>query len=330
MEARTSVFDRLVARPRPFWATLAIATLLFAAPFLAAQADGVLGELLRQGTWQGLLVPPTVITYIFLVGPRLSAMEKTVLRSFRRVVELGDEQLNNVVRSAAGGGNRQEAVIFAAGALLGVAMLLRSSQIPLSWLGAEVALSFALMYGLLALVIYGSVLSSRQTAMLMRQPLRVDPFDTGPFEPMGRQSLLLALVFVGGIILSLPFVALQPGAFQQPLAWLIYVPLVAIPVVIFFLGMTPVHRVLAAARDREREAVQNQFLRLSRELMQRLQGQQQTGELAADINALAAYDERLQTVPTWPYNTGMLRTLIFSVFIPTATILGKIAVDVLF
>ena len=49
-----------------------------------------------------------------------------------------------------------------------------------------------------------------------------------------------------------------------------------------------------------------------------------------EINALAAYDHRLQTADTWPYNTGMLRTLIFSVFIPAATILGKIAVDVLF
>lgn len=48
-----------------------------------------------------------------------------------------------------------------------------------------------------------------------------------------------------------------------------------------------------------------------------------------EINALAAYDQRLQTAPTWPYNTGMLRTLIFSVLIPAATVLAKIAVDVL-
>jgi hypothetical protein len=63
--------------------------------------------------------------------------------------------------------------------------------------------------------------------------------------------------------------------------------------------------------------------------MQRLEGRQETGSLGAEINALAAYQERVQAAPTWPYNTGMLRTLIFSVFIPAATVLAKIAVDVL-
>jgi hypothetical protein len=137
------------------------------------------------------------------------------------------------------------------------------------------------------------------------------------------------LVFVGGITLSLPFVATQPGALQQPMFWVIYTPLVAVPVIVFFLGMTPVHRVLAAAKDRELQAVQQRLQRLCRNLMEHLEGHQETGNLPAEINALAVYEQRLERARTWPYNTGMLRTLIFSVLIPAATVLAKIAVDVL-
>jgi hypothetical protein len=256
-------------------------------------------------------------------------MESAVLRSFRPVVLVDDDQFNRLVYRATRSGFLQEAIVFGAGALLGLAMAAQSLAGSRSWLGLEVLLSLPLMYGLLAWVVYGSVLSTRQTAALLRQPLRIDPFDTAPFEPMGRQSLLLALVFVGGNTLSLPFVAPQLAVLLRPEFWLFYIPLGVVPVVIFFLGMAPVHRVLTAVKDREQQAVQQQFLRLSRDLMQRLQGGQETGSLAAEINALAAYGERLQTAPTWPYNTGMLRTLIFSVFVPAATVLAKIAVDVL-
>lgn len=328
MEAPTSVFDRFMAQPRRPWITLGIIVLLFAAPFIAAHADHDLSKMIREGWWRGVLVPPTVISYILVIAPRLAGVETAVLRSLRRVVLVDDERFSRVVGEATRSGPRQEALVFAAGALLGLATASYGSSFSLSWLGVEALLSIALMYGLLAWAVYGSVLSTRLSAALLRQPLRIDPFDTRPFEPMGRQSLLLALVFVGGITLSVPFVATQPGALLQPMFWAIYIPLVAIPVAIFFLGMTPVHRVLAAARDRERQVVEQHILRLCRELMERLEGNQETGSLPAEINALGAYDERLQAAPTWPYNTGMLRTLIFSVFIPAMTVLAKIAVDV--
>jgi hypothetical protein len=330
MDASPSLFDRLIARPRRLWVTLAIAVVLFAAPLLAAYADNTLSALIQQGAWRGLLLAPTIILYILLIAPRMGVMANTVLRSFRPVVLVDDDEFNRLMHSAGRSSFRQEVIVLGAGALLGLLTATRGSEIRCSLLGLIVNLSIALMYGLLAWTIHGSVLSTRQTAALLRQPLRIDPFDTTPLEPMGRQSLLLALVFVGGNTLSLPFVAPQLRVVLLPQFWLVYMPLMAVPVVIFFLGMAPVHQVLAAARDRERDRVKHQFLRLSRELMQRLEVQQETGNLAAEINALATYDERLQTVPTWPYNTGMLRTLIFSVFIPAATILGKIVVDVLF
>ena len=327
MDASPSLFERFIARPRRPLAMLGIVILLFAAPFVAAYADGLLNDLIRVGAWRGLLVPPAVITYIFVIAPPVQGMESAVLRSIRPAVLVDDEQFNRLVQRTVRTSPRQESAVFVAGALLGLLMATFNSSFGWSWVAIVGLLSIAVMYGLLAWAVYGSVLGGRLTAALLRQPLRIDPFDTTPFEPTGRQSLLLALVFVGGITLSLPFVVLQPGALLQPQFWLIYISLAAIPVVVFFVGMTPVHRVLAAARDHEREVVEEHLLRLCRDMMQRLEGNQETGSLPMEINALTAYDERLQSAPTWPYNTGMLRTLIFSFVIPAATILGKIAVD---
>jgi hypothetical protein len=35
-----------------------------------------------------------------------------------------------------------------------------------------------------------------------------------------------------------------------------------------------------------------------------------------EYNALIAYEARLRTVSTWPYNTAMLRTIFFSILAP--------------
>ena len=65
----------------------------------------------------------------------------------------------------------------------------------------------ATMFALLAWTIYVSIAGTRLTAALHRQPMQINLFDTAAFEAVGRQSLLLALVFVGGITLSLLFQA---------------------------------------------------------------------------------------------------------------------------
>ena len=62
------------------------------------------------------------------------------------------------------------------------------------------------MFGTLGWIVYRAIASTRLSRWLSRQPLDVDIFDITPFEPIGRHSLQLAMVFVGGIILSLVFV----------------------------------------------------------------------------------------------------------------------------
>ena len=50
------------------------------------------------------------------------------------------------------------------------------------------------------------------------------------------------------------------------------------------------------------------------------------GTLGAEINALVAYETRLQAASTWPYDTAMLRTLFFSVIFPAVAALALNAV----
>ena len=44
---------------------------------------------------------------------------------------------------------------------------------------------------------------------------------------------------------------------------------------------------------------------------------------ATEVSLWQGYEERLKAVPTWPYNAGMLRTLVVSIFLPTFVTLGQ-------
>ena len=56
---------------------------------------------------------------------------------------------------------------------------------------------------------------------------------------------------------------------------------------------------------------------------------EQETNLADKICALSIYEKQLIETPTWPHNTGMLRTLFFSVLIPIGTLLGRILIEAL-
>ncbi len=147
------------------------------------------------------------------------------------------------------------------------------------------------------------------------------------FEAVGRQSLLLALVFIGGITLSLLFIY-QEAIITSPEFWVTNILFVLFTVLIFFPSMRPTHSLLAAERKRELQPIQARINKTCRDLVLRLDQHQESGQLPLEINALVAYEQRLLAARTWPYNVTMLRTLFFSVFIPLGSILARLAVDI--
>jgi hypothetical protein len=330
MERSTSLFDRLISHPRHPWLMPGLTLLLLLMGFLAVLLDGTSNRFFLSGRWRDVLMGPVVILYILAIAPRLARVEANVVESFRPLVLLDDASFNRVVSEATHIRPRGELIAFAVGVLLVCLQILAASDTAgSSFLTRYLLLSASLMWGLLAWTVYVS-LSSRLTTALLRQPLRVDPFDITPFEAIGRQGLLVALVFVGGITLSLLFIGLQPAVFRLPEFWLIYIPLSLVPVVIFFLSMYPTHRVLAAAKKREQQVVQRHIQQAGRDLIQRREENQDIGNLAAETQALIAYDQRLQMARVWPYDTAMLRAVFFSVFIPVTTVLLRYLVERLF
>lgn len=326
-----SLFDRIISRPRHPWFKVGFVFLIILAPFIAALANGALKVIFQTGAWRGILVQPVIITYILIVSPGLSRVEIEVRRSFQALLLLEEDNTTSLLNSTGNMKPAREILALSIGILFGVGFTFISTDgLPaISWIFLEWILANSIMYGLLAWTIYGSIAGSRMTTALLRQPLRIDPFDISPFEPIGRHSLLIALVFAGGLIISLVFVGINPELLRRLEFWLVYLPLLLIPILIFFATMQPTHRILAAAKERELKIVQGHFDRSCRELLQALDNRSYARNLSSEITALSVYISRLQAARTWPYNTTMLRTLFFSVLIPVGTALARIIIELM-
>ena len=114
---------------------------------------------------------------------------------------------------------------------------------------------------------------------------------------MGRQSLISALVFVGGIIIGMAF-GLGQGGISAWQNWLLLFLLFLVPVLVFFLNMRDTHRVLAAEKKRVLDMVQAQIREACRRLSERIAAHESAGSLGAEVNALVAYEERLKSART--------------------------------
>jgi hypothetical protein len=330
MDQPAPLFERLVVQERPLWARLVISLTLLSLPFGAARLDGLLSDVIQEGSWRTLLIPPVVIVYIWLVAPHMDRLGRNVVDALRSLSEIDEGEFDRRIAEVSNVPLLNELSVVGVGCILGI-LTATTSDINgnAPWLESYWFISSAAFYGLLAWTIYAAIMGTRVNAELHRLPLRVNVFDTSPFEVIGRQSLLIALVFVGGITLSF-LLAFQQESFASPAFWINYLLLVLLTVVIFFLNMLPTHQVLAAEKKSQLDTVDRQIISACQKLMVHLGNDQETGELAGQINALAVYQERLERTMTWPYNTNMLRTLFFSVLIPLGTALGRLAGDLFF
>ncbi len=118
------------------------------------------------------------------------------------------------------------------------------------WSGRYWMATILIMYGALAWLIYATMGSARLTALLHRYVQHKDPLDLTAFEPVGRQGLILAMIFVGTITLSLLFIY-TPTMFLDWRGIVVYSILVLVTVSIFFNVMWPAHRVLLPRQGAE-------------------------------------------------------------------------------
>ncbi len=311
-----SIFGRVIARPRPIWLTVIICLLIFLTPFAAALADGVWNELSSQGNWRPFFTAPIVIIYILVVSQLMTKSDIELLKAFRPLALIDDAAYDQITRDASRISPVGEIIAVVVGAVVGLIISLPWLRwMTTFWLRLYVPVSLSLMWAILAWIIFHSIASTKLVNALHRQPLKVDILDTKPFEPMGRYSLVTSLVFVGGIALGMIFGLDVKDVFAWQF-WAINLPLLCVPVIVFFLNMRETHRLLAGEKKRQLRAVASKIHLVSQEIQSKIAKEESLGETATEFTALIAYETRLRAAPTWPYNTGMLRTLFFTMLLP--------------
>jgi hypothetical protein len=328
------LFSRVYAMP--VWLRIAAALLLLGIPFLLAFAFGDLAIFLQGNAWRVTLVEPVVIIYIFLIAPVFRVNELRLVRELRPVVQVEDARYAEIVTRSTHGDDRIEFGALLVG--IGFGYLVDGPQNwgpELPWpLGVYLLITAMAMYGLLAWVIVASISSSRLVTNLLREPLAVDIFDIRPFEPIGRQSLMLSLSFIVGITISLLFLTSRE-AMTSPWNLVFYGVLLLVAVLLFFLNMRPTHGVLASVKAEETAGAEVQISRLYRQLRDQAgdraaaEAEAAASATALELNAWLAMEARLKATRSWPYNTEMLRALTVSVLTPIAIGLARFAAAML-
>lgn len=327
MDSRATLYETLISKPRHPWVMLGGALVLLSIPLVGVFLEVALGLSPINNHWRAMLVAPITILYILVIAPRFERVGTSVKNALRPVVLVDDPTYDRIILSAGHVSRRNELLSFGAGVVVAIALTDWRSGESFHWLSLYWLIASCLMYGLLSWTIYVAIATSRATGALLRQPLLVDPLNITPFEPVGRQSLLMALVFVGGVVLGMLISVSEFKFWLEPSFWVVNMTIVVVPIIIFFLKMRPTHDVLAAARTKELTAVRGHIRRASTAFLERLEGGQDTGLLAQEISALSVLEQRLQGAQTWPYNVAMLRTLFISVLVPFFTMVGKFVLD---
>lgn len=315
-----SLYDRTIARRRPWWATVALILLTYLPTLLATYQTG-LTDFSANPVHRSILTAPTVIVYVLLIAPILSRMSAGVVRALWPTLSGDPTAMAESVARASRVPPSHEALAIAAGLAVGILIIGGGSLPGLGLLPLVIVVTNYVMMGLLGWTGYYSIAGTRVVSAMLRQPLRVDPLDIKPFEPIGRQSLAFALAFVGGNTIGLLMSNFEPGALLDFRFWLLYLPLLLIPILVFFLNMRLTHRLLADAKERDLAEVRQQLHHSYRELLHREQDGRSAGDLPAVMAALGTFEKALTDARTWPYNTATIRTLTFSVFIPLGTVL---------
>jgi hypothetical protein len=308
----------------PLWQRGGIALILLGLPYALAYREGIQANLPNQGTWRIAYFPTGLLIYIFAAAPWIWRTEKDVIAGLQRLA-CTERNTDEVVahrtwwRSSLG-----DWIAFAAGLLVG-ALLFFSFPFPemRHWAVRYWLLTHLILYGALAWLIYAAMGSARFTALLHRFALHRDPFDLAPFEPVGRQGLILALIFVGAITLSL-LLLYTPTMFSDWQGIVVYSFLVIVTVSIFFTVMWPAHRVLLAVKQQKLAGIERLIGQTFCRLETLAANGADTQPVATEVQAWLTLEQRVKQLRTWPYDTEMLRTLFLSVLAPLFAAIARV------
>jgi hypothetical protein len=324
--AEPTHFERLIrhVQQMALWQKVWLALVLLGLPVGLAYLEGVRTLLLNWGTWRAAYFPTAAFLYIVAVAPWIWRAEKAVVEGLRPLLRVELDRQDAFTHKRWWRSSLGEWGAFGVGFLGGLLLVLSPPQPDLRyWAMRYWALTVFIMYGTLVWLIYAALGSARWTALLHRMVLHEDPFDLTPFEPVGRQGLILALLFVGAITLSLFFLYTPTLFFDWP-SIVIYSILVLATVLIFFTVMWPAHRILLRVKEQKVAGVQRLIGQTFHKLETLAAEGADTQPVATELQAWLTLEQRLKQTRTWPHDTEMVRTLFLSVLTPLFVAIARV------
>jgi hypothetical protein len=305
-----------------------------------AYLAGVLADPFDVDFWRAGLLYPALIVFILWILPILRRLRDGAIESFRPLALMDDGDFEQLLAEAPMFNRRLELLALGGGVAGGLLLLRPWSHSGLSrtwlslgtrseWLVLYVLIAGGLWGGLLGLGIYSSLSGMGLFTRLQRHPLDINVFDLRPLEPIGRWSLGIALIFVGGSVLSLFFF---PQLTPSVEAIVLYGSLILTPVLVFFLNMLSTRQTIVAAKKRKLDMARDNLAAASQALEERA-ARGQPGDTQALLDSIAAwgtYEEQVKRVPEWPYTADIRRNLVLSTLLPLAAwIVREVGLDLI-
>ena len=326
----TTLVEELVERTRLSWLQVAGVVGLTLVLFLivVAYLAGFLDAPFDAGFWRGGLLFPAIIVYILLTLPILQRLRNRAIVSFRPLALMDNDDFEQLLAQAPIFTRRLE-LLAMGGGIVGGLLLWRPweydglSRIWPSlgtnpdWLVLYMLVVGGLWGGLQGWIVYSSLSGMRLFTGLQHHPLDINVFDLRPLEPIGRWSLGLAVIFVGGSALSLLFV---PQMTLSVEVVVLYGIMILTPVLVFFLNMLSTRQTIVAAKRRKLDMVRDHLVAASLALDEQLVNDQpeHADAVLDSFAAWVTYEERVKAVPEWPYTSEIRRNLVLSTLLPLA------------
>jgi hypothetical protein len=329
--AEPTYFERVIGHVQQMalWQRVVLALVLLGLPLAIAYLEvafavDVQTPVLNQDTWRTAYFPTVIVIYIIAVVPWIWRAESEVIAALRPLVNDAFDSQELLAHKSWWRSSLGDWVAFSLGSLGGALLLLSQPPTDLQfWAIRYWIATLLIMYGALAWLIYVAMGSAAWTALLHRHVSHKDPFDPTPFEPVGRQGLILAMIFIGAITLSLLFIYTRE-MFSEWRGIAIYSILVLVTVSIFFTVMWPAHRILSQVKAQKVESVQRTIGQTFHKLETLAGSTAETQPLATEMQAWLALEQRLKQTRTWPYDTEMLRNLFLSVLTPLFVAIARV------
>jgi hypothetical protein len=323
-----SIFEKTIGRKRSPQSNVLIGLGLFFIPLVIGYLVFGFENLFLGGYWREFFIYPSIIFYILIIAPFLTAIEDKVIQVFIKLGDLTEEKMHQIHDETHAVDPLREWLSIAMGVLF--ILILFGGSIRFDLRGIFLLVFSLTTFGILSWTVYSSVVSVRITGELLKQPLKVDLFDLDPYKVVGKSSLYLALSFIGGFSLALLFTAQDLSVIQDIEFWLINMYMFLLPVIIFFWNMYPTYKIIDSAKKDALKQVGQQIRVFKDRMLADSSPPAEILSISQSLQGLIALEDRLEKIQSWPYEISTLRSLLGSILIPAITVVGQVVLRRLF